>query len=262
MKETIEKLDYDRLLQSILDIGEEMVVAGAEVGRVEDSIRRMLEAYGCDPERINCFIITSNMQVTMVAPDGKIITQIRQIKRYSVNFDRLDYLNDLSRYVVKNKPGISELREKYHMVIERKPQPTALWILSGILIAGAFAIFFGGSVWDAAASALTGVFVTAVGPLLQRVEKNELVYNFVMSFACGLIAYLLVKVGFGEHEAAIMMGSIMLLIPGIALTNAIRDMLTGDVGSGMIRLVNALLVAAAVACGFCLSMYFFGGFVR
>ncbi len=69
--------DYDKILQAILDVGEEMVVAGAEVSRVEDSIFRMCRSYGAD--RINVFIITSNIQVTMEAPDGRILTHIRRV---------------------------------------------------------------------------------------------------------------------------------------------------------------------------------------
>ena len=66
--------DYDKILQGILDIGEEMIVAGAEVSRVEDSISRMCRSYGGD--RINVFIIISNIQVTMETPDGRILTHI------------------------------------------------------------------------------------------------------------------------------------------------------------------------------------------
>ena len=87
-------MNYNKLLQAILDVAEEMLVCGAEVGRVEDSIIRMCSAYGCD--RINTFIITSNIQVTFEDPEGNIITQIRRITRNDANFDRLDYLNDLS----------------------------------------------------------------------------------------------------------------------------------------------------------------------
>ena len=60
--------DYDKILQGILDIGEEMIVAGAEVSRVEDSISRMCRSYGGD--RVNVCIIISNIQVTRESPDG------------------------------------------------------------------------------------------------------------------------------------------------------------------------------------------------
>ena len=81
-------MNYDKLLQAILDIAEEMLIAGAEASRVEDSVNRMCTAYGCD--RVNVFVITSNIQVTMEDPMGEIITQIRRVTRSDVNFDRLD----------------------------------------------------------------------------------------------------------------------------------------------------------------------------
>ena len=86
-------MNYSKLLQAILDIAEEMLVCGAGVDRVEDSIERMCYAYGCD--RVNAFIITSNIQVTVEDPNGEIITQIRRLVRNDTNFDRLDYLNNL-----------------------------------------------------------------------------------------------------------------------------------------------------------------------
>lgn len=254
-------MNYDKLLQSILDIGEEMVVAGAEVSRVEDSMKRMLSAYGCPEERINAFIITSNIQVTMVAPDGRIITQIREVIRYDVNFDRLDYLNDLSRYVVRNRPEIPELRDKFQEVLDRKPQNIWIRVLAGALVAGGFAIFFGGGVQDGVASALVGVFLIVAMGELGKIEKNQFVLNFVLSFAAGSLAILCDAMGLGVHEDKIMIGGIMLLIPGIALTNAVRDMLVGDMASGAIRLLNALLVSAAIASGFVLSIFLLGGYL-
>ena len=117
-------MDYSKLLQAILDIAEEMLVCGAEVSRVEDSIERMGAAYGCT--RVNAFIITSNIQVTLEDPEGNIITQIRRIVRNDVDFDKLDYLNDLSRYICSEKPDVTELRNRYDKVMGRKNYPN--WV--------------------------------------------------------------------------------------------------------------------------------------
>ena len=111
-------MNYDKILQTILDIGEEMVVAGAEIHRVEDSVERMCAAYGFD--RVNVFIIISNLQVTVETPDGRILTHIRRIVRNDVNFDRMDYLNDLSRYVCANTPEVPVMQEKLQEVMDRK----------------------------------------------------------------------------------------------------------------------------------------------
>ena len=250
-------VDYSKLLQAILDIAEEMLVAGAEVSRVEDSVERMCRAYGCD--RINAFVITSNIQVTMEAPDGEILTQIRRIVRSDVNFDRLDYLNALSRYICAEKPDLQKLTEHFAQVMERKIYSVWIRYLAAILIAGGFAVFFGGNLLDGAASALVGVMVIWLLYILSRRDNNLLAINFVAALAAGLLSVALVHLGIGVHTDKIMIGAIMIQIPGIAMTNAVRDMLIGDLATGLLRLVNSLLLAAVIACGFALSILVTGG---
>lgn len=250
-------MDYTKLLQAILDIAEEMLVCGAEVSRVEDSIERMCTAYGCT--RVNAFIITSNIQVTMEDPDENIVTQIRRIVRNNVNFDKLDYLNDLSRWICGEKPSVTEIRKKYDKVMSRKNYPGWIEYLGASLIAGGFAVFFGGNFEDGAASAVLGLAMMATIRFMSRYEKNQLAMMFIISFCSGLYTFLLMKAGLGTHQDKIMIGGIMLLIPGIAMTNSVRDMLTGDIVTGMLRLTNSLLQAAAIASGFALSIMLMEG---
>ena len=82
---------------------------------------------------------------------------------------------------------------------------------------------------------------------------------FIISFLSGLFTILIMTTGLGEHKDKIMIGGIMLLIPGIAMTNSVRDMLTGDIVTGTLRLTHSLLQAAAIACGFALSLMVTGG---
>ena len=250
-------MNYYKILQTILDIGEEMVVAGAEIHRVEDSVERMCAAYGFD--RVNVFIIISNLQVTVETPDGRILTHIRRIVRNDVNFDRMDYLNDLSRYVCANTPEVPVMQEKLQEVMERKQQPLWLTFVGNIFAASGFTVFFGGTPLDAGAAAFMALLIVCLQMALQDRETNSFVYNISVSFVAGVAAILMVDIGMGEHADIIMMGGIMLLIPGIAMTNAIRDMLIGDTATGLLRLFNALMTAAAIACGFALSIVLLGG---
>ncbi len=250
-------MNYSKLLQAILDIAEEMLVCGAEVDRVEDSIERMCYAYGCD--RVNAFIITSNIQVTFEDPDGNIITQIRRLVRNDTNFDRLDYLNDLSRYICANKPSLPELIERYETVMNRKQFPIWVDYLGAVLVASGFAVFFGGNMLDAIAAGILGVIITTVTRFLSKIEENQMAKLFISSLLAGIAAILCVRIGVGIHVDKIMIGGIMLLIPGIAMTNSVRDMLIGDIVTGMLRFVNSLLMAAAIACGFALPLILMGG---
>ena len=88
-------MNYERIIQSILDIGEEMLKCGAENFRIDDSLYRMCESYGF--KRFDIFVIPSNIQITVETPEGEIITQIRHIESADIDYDKLDYLNNLSR---------------------------------------------------------------------------------------------------------------------------------------------------------------------
>ena len=114
-------MDYELLLNEVLNIGKEMIKSGAETDRAEDSMYRMLESY--DLEQCSIFAIQSDIQATIKPKNGSFITQIRRVHKIGLNYDRLDYLNNLSRYICKNKPSLEEIREKYAEVMDRKPQP-------------------------------------------------------------------------------------------------------------------------------------------
>ena len=250
-------MNYNKLLQAILDIAEEMLVSGAEASRVEDSMVRMCKAYGC--KNINAFVITSNIQATVEAPDGEILTQIRRIVRSDVNFDRLDYLNDLSRYICGEKPPVDKIFKRLYQILNRKIYSLWMKYVSAVFIAGGFAIFFGGNLLDGLASSIVGIIVIWLLNILSTKDTNQLAINFVVSFLAGMASLAFVHIGFGEHSDKIMIGAIMILIPGIAMTNSVRDMLIGDLATGLLRLVNSLLLAAVIACGFALSIVLTGG---
>ena len=115
-------MDYELLLNEIINIGKEMIKSGAETNRVEDSMYRMLESY--DIGQCSVFAIQSNIQVTIRSKDGTFITQVRRVHRTGFNYDRLDYLNNLSRYICRNQPSVAEIQEKYDEVMSRKKQPS------------------------------------------------------------------------------------------------------------------------------------------
>ena len=131
------------LLSYALDIGEQMLISGAEVSRVEDSISRICNAYHV--KRVDVFTITSSIIVTIQTRDGEICTQTRRIQKYATDLDRLDKLNSLSRYICKNTPELSYIDEQLKKLREAKPYGPFVQYLIFAMIAGSFTIFFGES---------------------------------------------------------------------------------------------------------------------
>lgn len=219
-------MDYNRIVQNILDVGEEMLKSGAENFRLEDSLYRMCRSYGF--KRYDVYAIPSNLQITVETPEGDIITQIRQIESTDIDFDRLDYLNNLSRYVCANTPDEKEFREKYLEVLAREKQHPAVKYFAGIMGGTGFAVFFGCNFTDALVAVIVSLMIVVVGDWLGKRESNLLIYNMILSFLSELIILAAMRAGIGSHPDRVMIGIVMLLISGLGVTNGIRDLLQRD----------------------------------
>ena len=150
-------------------------------------------------------------------------------------------------------------KEKYEEVMKRRQLPKWVQYLGAVMAAGGFAVFFGGNIADGLYAAALGIIITAVRGFFSKYESNAMALMFISSIIAGTVAVLSVPLGISVHIDKVMIGGIMLLIPGIAVTNSIRDMLAGDIGTGLLRFANSVMLAAAIACGFALPMILSGG---
>lgn len=238
-------------LSSALDIGEQMLKSGAEVNRVEDTITRILLAYGAS--RVDVFTITSSIVVTAKGEDFGTVTQTRRIQEMSYNLNKLDLLNALSRTVCDTRPRACEITEK---LSEIDAAPTYRMISQMMiygLISAAFSLFFGGTVNDAFASGFIGVIIRLVEEPMRVMHISKIFSCFVCAVVAGFLAVLSVRTGAAENANLISIGNIMLLIPGVALTNAIRDMFQGDTLAGLARFCEAVIMANIVVLGVTLA---------
>lgn len=250
-------MNYNKILQGILDIGEALLKSGAENFRVEDSLYRMCKSYGF--KRYDVFAIPSNIQITVETPEGDIITQIRQIESLDLNYDRLDHLNNLSRYVCQNQSDERKMREKYLEVMNRKGQHWTLQYIAGVVSGTGFSVFFGCDFMDSVLAALVSAMIVFVGNWLGKREGNLLVYNMILSFLSEVIIIVMVRLGFGNHPERIMIGIIMLLISALGITNGIRELLQRDFMSGTLNIMNSLLGAFGIVFGIAFAMLLFDG---
>ena len=243
-----------------LDIGERMLLCGGEVSRVEDTISRILKS--CGAQRVEVFTILSFISLTAVFEDERALTENRRVSivAYSNDFTRLEQLNALSRRICRERLSPDEMAEALAAIDlpPRKKQFRELYLMLGYILSGAgFALFFGGSWLDSLGAGLCCLVVWFLNWFLKRGALQRLFHAFSVSFVAGALCYLMILLGLGEHPGQVMMAVIMVLIPGIAITNAMREVLISDTISGILRLVESLLIASAVAFGFALAMYVF-----
>lgn len=248
----------ERLFDCAVDIGEQMLTSGAEVHRVEESIQRMCLAFGA--KRADAFVITTSMVVTIYMDHGKSCTQTRRIHGAGTDFEKLHRLNELSRRICREQMTEQEIRAELEQAVTCKKYPVWVDWLSCAVIAGAFTLFFGGTVRETLLSLLTGALVRGCTLWSEKTLPNKTFSKFFSAVLATFLAFLCVRAGWIDDVDKIIIGNIMTLIPGIGLTNALRDLFTGDGIAGILRCVEAALTALAIAAGYFLVAVL-GGFV-
>ena len=245
------------ILSAILDAGELMLMSGAEVSRVESTIEHMAKAYGF--KKVDVFTIIFSIVVTVKDGEGNIETQTRRIEARDTDLHKVERINALSRRVCAEPVTLEEFREQLKEIEQEKPYSPWIILLVYGIAAAAFTVFFGGGVGDAVAAFLGGVVLRLILMAGNRLKLQNIVLTMMCSGAAGLMALLSVKMGLGHSLDQIIIGDIMLLTPGIALTNSLRDLIRGDLISGLLVLCEAVIRAIAIALGLALVIWQFGG---
>ena len=247
----------DLILNCILDMGEILLSSGAEVLRVEDTLTRLCKAYNF--QNINVFCITSCIVLTANSGDDRIITQTRRVPNRGTNLQKVAAVNALSREICKQTITADQFITKITDIQHIGTYPFYTQCLCYAIIAAAFTVFFGGTGLDGLAAAFSGVFIFFVQYFIQKLRMNNILQSAVISAFSALFIVLLVIIGIGETPDKIIIGNIMLLIPGVAFTTALRDLVNGDTLSGLIGICESVLTAIAIAIGFAAILVCFGG---
>lgn len=236
------------LFNCAMDIGEQMLICGAEVRRVEDSVKRICTALGAT--RTDVFIITSSMVMTAYYGDGECYTQTRRILSTGTDFERVHRLNELSRRICRKPMTAEEIQAQLAAIAQTKTYPLWMEVIFYAIIASAFTLFFGGTFVQGAVSLVIGALVRLVILLSDITVGNKIFAKFLASFVSTALAFSALWLSWVPSVDSLIIGNIMTLIPGVGLTNALRDLFTGDSIAGLLRTIEAVLVALAIAAGY------------
>ena len=247
---------HDQILHGLLDMGQMLLLCGAEINRVEDTMTRLGRAYGA--QKVDIFVITSDIVLTMLFEDGVELTQTRRItKAPSTDFQKLERLNALSRRLCAAPASAQDLQQALREIDREKPRAAVLY-LGSVLAAAGFTVFLGGGLADSVFAALVGAMVCFLQQKVLPVFRNAAFFQLLTGLLAGSVICLAGRLTSVLAVDKISIGVIMLLIPGAALTNAVRDMLVGHTISGLLRLAESLLLALMLAIGFGSAIYLLG----
>ena len=248
-------MDDNMLLNLALDAGEIMIASGAETHRVEDTMERILRAGGNNlPEAM---ALSTILIVSIHSPLSGSLTMTRKVPVRTINFQKICSVNALSRKFVEGKISIEETYQRLLAIYKEPFFPSYLSILSYGLASGAFSLMFLGNVMDSIGAVFTGCILGIALILLSKKKTPYFLNSLFGGVIVSIFAIFFSRLGIGNHYDIVIVGSIMPLLPGVTITNAIRDIMEGNFLSGTCKVMEALLIAVAIAggVGVVLSIY-------
>jgi len=227
--------------------GEIMLSSGAETYRVEDTMLRILKK--CNFEDAESFATSTGIFASASATGGNVVTMVRRVKSRSNNFHKIACVNEVSRNFVDGKLDIVEAVQKLEETRTMNAYSPLIRIFGAALAALCFAAMLGGGIDDGLNAFVAASLMQIPILFLENRNVAAVLRNICGGALAAMFSLILLNLGLGSSINFIIIGTIMPLVPGLSLTNAIRDILEGDFLSGSARILDAILVAVAIAVG-------------
>lgn len=236
-----------KILDLAVSTGEVLLKSGGEIYRVQETVGRILEAYGIHDYHV--FVVTTGIFATVHEQREDAGSMVRYVPLDSVNLRRIAQVNQISREICEKHCTIEQAFEK---VKECQNSPCVA-DLPRILACGmgsaCFCYLLGGRPYDSVISFFLGMLLHLFIIVTARHHASKFIVNIIGSAIVTAGSLILYVAGTGIFFDKVIIGAIISLVPGVPLTTAIRDLFGGDYLSGSIRLIDALLTGLCIAIG-------------
>lgn len=246
-------MNYKLLVDTAALAGEIMLSSGAETYRVEDTMHHIIKT--ADTDSMEVIALLTSIIVTVNDKSlEQPITVMKAVNERTTNMSTIIRVNDISRKYCGQEITLEEAYERLQNVKEKQYNRT-LYNLATVGIAVGFTMMFGGGIKEVLVTILVGVFLAGIITMGKIAKWDGILVNALSGIVIAMISILCKEYLIPDLDRDIVIvGSIMPIVPGVAITNAIRDTLQGDYISGCARILEAFLVAAFVAVGIGLGM--------
>jgi uncharacterized membrane protein YjjP (DUF1212 family) len=251
--ENEKTLTYE-IMEVCLLAGKIMLQSGGETYRVEDTMMRIAAAFGIEQSH------------SYVTPTGIIFsaegaeptkTKLIRISTRSTDLKKVAMVNSISRRITSGELSLeSALTLLKELDALNVTFPFIVQVVAASIASGCFMIMFMGDWVDFIPAMLTGGVGYFGFLYFHRYIPVKFFSEFLASFIIGLLSFFLVKIGAGQQLDKIIIGSVMTLVPGLLVTNAVRDLMAGHLVSGLSKGAEALLTAFAIGSGIAVVLSF------
>ncbi|MCD8220967.1 MAG: threonine/serine exporter family protein [Clostridiales bacterium] len=251
--------EIDYILDFAVNLGKQELLSGATLERVNETVGVVCHSYGLHD--VSVFSLSSILIVSAKNAQGTAASRQVMIPAAGIHLERLRSLNELYHSICREKPDPATLRGRLREVMSVKEYPEAVVILGNLLATASLTFIFGGTARDALAAMVNMFVLYWLLKLIGTSGINKIISNILCTLVEGTLAILLVRIGLAQNYFIVIIANTMLIIPGIPMVNAMRNLLCGNEMNGILQFFRVLIESAALASGLVLSIYIFGGLI-
>ncbi|MCL2112113.1 MAG: threonine/serine exporter family protein [Clostridiales bacterium] len=238
-----------KVLILALFAGEIMMKSGAEIYRVEDTVVRICKA--CKIDFVECFATTTGIFLSLDSGyvDEDMHTFIKRIKGSEIDLARISAVNTFSRVFTTTDLSVDEGFLQLRRINTVPRYRPILRLLGALLVGAFFCPFFHGSVGDMFVAGGISAVTFLVSHGIMRTDFPDFIRIFISCAAAAGLVLAAGALGASASISPVIVAATTIFLPGVAITNAARDLLSGDMLAGVARLAEACLCAVAIAGG-------------
>ncbi len=238
-----------KIQKLVIGMAEALLCYGAEISRVEETIQRVSDHF--QVEEVEMYVITNGLFINLHQQKDYTSTRLKYVPSIAVNLKKLCDINELSRRIEQENLPVDTALKRLEEIRNAENEPAWELILSSGVGAAAFGYLFGGGLWDCVAAFVCGVILQMFFSFLEekKVNISKVLLDIIGGLLVTIICVIMNRIGVSDHLNLAIAGAIIPMIPGVAFTNGIRDIVDGDYLSGCVRLLDAILVFCSIAIG-------------
>lgn len=241
-----ESKEFNQVIDVLMLAGTILLRSGSEIHRVEDTMIRIAHSQGI----LDCNVLAMPAAI-FFSIENTNISRMKRVTSSAYNIEKVCDVNQVSRLLVAGEISLAEAEQQLKALQQKGfPYTKKEVTLAATLSAPFFSIMFGGNLNDAIGAGIATVFAFSFALLVERFVRIPFVTAFAGAFVFGLFAQFWAHYsGLDSSAELIIAGAVMPFVPGIALTNSVRDIMTNHINSGMSKMFESLLITLALGAG-------------
>ena len=251
----MDKEEKELLLKSAILARKLMLENGAEMYRLEDTMNRIVEGSSKLGDAGISFVVPTALFIGI--REGKGLRMERSTDR-SINLEKISEVNQLSREFTSSVDMDVYRLYRELKIVEQEKVTYPNWVknIASAIVCGSLMLLFDGSWADLLLTAVIGAFGSYIYLITRQQLKVRFIPEFIATFLIGILTIIGLRFGLIQNIDSIIIGSIMMLVPGVHFTNAMRDLMVGNTISGTVFAVEALTIGIMIGTGITLAFQF------